>query len=200
MGSYVVRGENMNKEQMAGKDLESIVSDRIKEYKKERLAHVTRCGVQAIRTGDNWQVIRSLPDFEGVHANGNQFIFDCKVCSQSSFGLSEYRAETKGSKVRQLRHMLERSQFGVTCFFLMHWNQRQLKTFSEAAETFLFPIDASHEFWDEFAQGEIRKITREDCRAIGVEVEWNAFGQGRVERPDFLKAINEHLIKTLTNC
>jgi penicillin-binding protein-related factor A (putative recombinase) len=124
---------------MKGKDLEAAVIERAAEYKRNRSAHVTRCGVQAVMIGTEpngnpkWQVIRSLPDFEGVNAQGQQFIFDAKVCSQASFDLTPYREETKGTKSRQLRHMFERSQFNVPCFFLMHWNARAGKTFKELA-------------------------------------------------------------------
>jgi len=174
---------------LKGKDLETLVKERNLEYKDMRVAHISVCGVQAVRTQDEWMVIPSLPDFEGVTSFGAQFIFDCKVCSQASFDLSPYRAEAKGQKSRQLRHMRERARYGVPCFFLMHWNSRAGKTFSQIAETFLFPIDDRIEFWDEFDRVERRSITREDCEKIGVDCRWNTYGQGRKPRPDILPAI-----------
>lgn len=172
-----------------GKELEAIVKERAVEYKNMRLAHITACGVQAVRSKDEWMILQSLPDFEGVTAFATQFVFDCKVCSQASFGLSEYRADTKGSKSRQLKHMMERARYGVPCFFLMHWNSRAGATFSQPAETFLFPIDSTIEFWQAFERAETRSITRVDCQNYGVECKWNIYGKGWKLRPDILPPV-----------
>jgi penicillin-binding protein-related factor A (putative recombinase) len=174
---------------ITGSELEKLVVERGQEYRREKRAHISRCGVQAVRTKDEWQVIPSLPDFEGVDWIGHQFIFDCKVCSQASFDLSKYRSDVKGARSRQLRHMLERAEFGVRCFFLLHWNERSGKTFKLQAKTFAFPISSRLEFWTAFERGEIRSITREHCSDHGIEVQWNVLGSGRKPRPDFLIAV-----------
>lgn len=174
---------------LTGTEFEKLVVERCLEYRRDRLAHISRCGVQAVRTKDGWQVIPSLPDFEGVDSSGRQFIFDCKVCSQPSFDLSKYRSEIKGARSRQLRHMLERAAFSCQCFFLLHWNARNGKTFSLPAETFVFPVSFSSEFWQSFERGETRSITRDDCVACGSRCEWNTRAAGRKPRPDFLAAV-----------
>lgn len=182
-------------ESLTGSELEKLVVERGLEYRKAKQAHISRCGVQAVRTKDEWQVIPSLPDFEGVDWVGHQFIFDCKVCSQASFDLSKYRSDVKGARSRQLKHMLERAEFGVRCCFLLHWNERAGKTFRLPAETFAFPISGRMEFWQAFERGEVRSITREDCAELGIRVEWSTLGAGRKPRPGFLAAIEKIQIK-----
>lgn len=177
---------------LTGKGLEELVKERSAEYKAMRLAHITASGVQAVRTNEEWIILQSLPDFEGVTSFATQFVFDCKVCSQASFDLSKYRSEIKGPKSRQLRHMFERARFGVPCFFLMHWNSRAGVTFKEDAGTFLFPIDEQMEFWKEFDRAEKRSITRKDCVSYGVPCSWNIYGQGRKPRPDVLQGVAEN--------
>lgn len=191
-------------ESMKGKDLEEAVLERAAQYKRLGTAHVSRCGVQAVMIGidqstgaPKWQVIRSLPDFEGVNSLGQQFIFDAKVCSLASFDLTPYRAETAGTKSRQLKHMFERSQFGVACFFLMHWNARSGKRFKEPHQTYLFPIVWNSDFWHGFLSAEIRSINRRHCEELGTVVEWNAADGGRKLRPDYLAAMSEHFLKQM---
>lgn len=174
---------------LKGKDLESLVVEQAAEYRKQKLAHVTRSGVQAVRMKDDWQVIQSLPDFEGVTVGGRQFLFDCKVCSQASFDLSKYRTETRGARARQLRHMFDRAEFGVPCFFLLHWNYRSGKTFAAPAQTFAFPVGLHVQFWQEFLSGRVRSISRGDCVQWGAKVAWVVPPRGRKARPDFLAAI-----------
>ncbi len=134
-------------ESLTGSELEKLVVERGLEYRKAKQAHISRCGVQAVRTKDEWH-------FEGVDWVGHQFIFDCKVCSQASFDLSKYRSDVKGARSRQLKHMLERAEFGVRCCFLLHWNERAGKTFKLLSETFAFPISGRMEFWQAFERGE----------------------------------------------
>lgn len=179
---------------LEGKELEGLIKERAAEYLAMNLADITACGVQCVVSGSNpdkspiWTIIRSLPDFEGATSFGTQFIFDCKVCSQASFDLSKYRAEVKGPKSRQLRHMQKRSRFHVPCFFLMHWNAREGVTFSQAAKTYLFPVE-DNEFWQAFESAEKRSITRKDCQDYGVECKWSIYGQGRKPRPDVLPPV-----------
>lgn len=174
---------------MTGKEFETIVKERSVEYKSASIAHISACGVQAARAKDEWMILQSLPDFEGVTSQGRQFIFDCKVSSQASFDLSKYRGETHGSKARQLKHMLERSKYGVPCFFFIHWNSREGKTFKEVAETFVFPVCYKVEFWQSFFAGETKSINRKDCEEFGERCAWSIYGQGRKPRPDVLPIV-----------
>tara|TARA_R100001129_G_scaffold10057_1_gene6843 strand:- start:5744 stop:6256 length:513 start_codon:yes stop_codon:yes gene_type:complete len=132
---------------------------------------VGRYGVQAVHTGGDRGIvaIKSLPDFEGILTGSTrQYIWDCKVCSQASFDLGPYRDKKK----RQLQHMLDRSRFGASCAFLIHWNRRELKTKVEPGITYWFPVSEAMPFWRDFQAAEVRRITREDCYCYGTEVGW----------------------------
>ncbi len=173
-----------------GSEFESVVDDRNYKYHQWKYCHIKRYGVQAVRSKEEWIVIRSKPDFEGVLPNGRQLIFDAKVCSQASFGLHEYRSDTKGTKSRQLKHMLERAEYGAICFFLLHWNPRVLATKADRAITYAFWVDGEMDFWQGFDEGQIKKITRDDCERYGTVVPWNTLGpRDRAVQPDVLSAI-----------
>ena len=167
---------------MTGKEFEDIVARVCRAYRDKGTASIGRYGVQAIRTSPTDIVtIRSLPDFEGpVSGSGTQYIFDCKVCSQASFDLSAFRDKKK----RQLDHMIERSRYGATCAFLIHWNARKLKTKHESLETWWFPVYWHSKFWDAFEHGEVRRITRADCYEYGKEVDWQK------NKPNLIKLFN----------
>jgi penicillin-binding protein-related factor A (putative recombinase) len=175
---------------LTGADFERIVESRLAKYKTARLAHVKRYGVQAVRSQEQWHIIRSKPDFEGVVPGGRQVIFDCKVESSASFDLSQYRPEIDGPKKRQLTHMFERAEYDVYCFFLIHWNPRELATKSEPGITYAFPVDSRMEFWQQFLAGEVRRITRSDCAEYGRSVPWSLFGpRDSVAQPDLLSVL-----------
>jgi len=155
--------------QFTGKQFEDVIARWARALGDS--GSVGRYGVQAIHTGGDRGivVVKSLPDFEGILTGSpRQYIFDCKVCSQASFDLSPYRDR----KERQLRHMLQRSRFGAQCAFLIHWNPRSLKTKSEPAATYWFPVCHSMKFWHDFKAAEVRRITREDCACYGRGVSW----------------------------
>lgn len=182
-------------ESLTGKQFQDIVQDRCEEYKKLGTALVSQYGVQGVFFNDQWQPVQSLPDFEGVSAAGHQFIFDCKVCSQASFQLGPYRENPpnlRGKKFRQLKHMRERARFNCACFFLIHWNVRILKTSSEPAETFVFPIE-DNPFWDAFDEGRVTSFNREHCDRYGFPVQWNLIERARTFRPDFYKCVQARL-------
>lgn len=181
-------------EDLKGTEFQRITKDRCAEYAEMGIAHIGEYGVQGTFFNDKWQPIQSLPDFEGVAASGMQFIFDCKVCSQSSFALAPYRDNTtpKGKRFRQLKHMRTRARFSVPCFFLLHWNARVLVKSSLPPETYIFPI-YDNEFWDEFDQAKVQSITRDDCDRFGVKVEWNLIGRARTYRPDFFKPVQARI-------
>lgn len=175
-------------EQLTGTEFQAICKDRCLEYKRVGIAMINEYGVQGTFRDGKWMPIQSYPDFEGATASGHQLIFDCKVCSQASFSLSPYRQDTRAAKFRQLKHMRDRAQFNVACFFLLHWNARLLKKSSQPAETFIFPI-CDNEFWEEYDAARVLSITREDCDKYGVPVAWNILGNARTYRPDFFPAV-----------
>lgn len=131
--------------------------------------------------------ISSLPDFEGVIQGGRQFIFDCKVCGSASFSLDNDKF-----KKRQLTHMMNRSRFGVVCFLLIHFSERRLKTKTDEAATWAFPIHPEEPFWRQFDRGEVRSISRINCEEYGVIVDWWLPPGCRKIRPNLYPVI-EHL-------
>lgn len=181
---------------LTGKEFERILVARHDEYRKYGHASVGRYGVQAVHTGDNQIVaIKSLPDFEGVSEwfGNRHIIFDAKVCSQASFNLSKYRElpGKSGDRRRQLTHMLERADFGSICFFLIHWNERELKKETIPAQTWMVPVSTSIEFWNRFERGEVKSLKLADCEEFGFEVVWKSFASGRTLRPDWLRKLRD---------
>jgi len=171
---------------LSGTEFEGIVQDRLQKYRQNKIADIRRSGVQAtMRSGGEWQVIPSRPDFEGVFRGPVPVCFDCKVCSQASFNLAPYRDETRGSRRRQLNYMFDKSLYDVRCFFLFHWNARILKTKEEAAITYAMPVHPEMEIWREFLSADLRSLSRDDCARHGVEVPWTLFGKSdRTLQPD----------------
>lgn len=175
---------------LTGTEFEQIVDSRCKKYHENREAHVKRYGVQAVRNKEEWKIIQSKPDFEGVIFGGYQFVFDCKVVSGASFSLDKYRDDVKAARHRQLNHMFDRSQYGVKCFFLIHWNARKLATKAEPAITWAFPVHPRMPFWIDFLSGEARSITRRHCEKFGRHIPWTLYGErDRIMQPDVLAAL-----------
>lgn len=143
---------------------------------------------KAEQAKDGWRPLQSLPDFEGLlPPRGMAFCFDAKVCGEATFPLRE--DSTTAS--RQLRHMLERDQFGATCFYAIHFTERKLARAFQPAETWAFPVSLKLEFWQAFERGEQKRISREDCREYGAEVEWNCLPGKKKDTPDIVMAIYE---------
>lgn len=178
------------REPLDGKEFEHHCIQRMDWEHQRHHCLMGRYGVQGTFIDGKWQPMQSLPDFEGVlPPNGRQFIFDAKVCSQASFDMAKFRPGQKENKARQLDHLLKRATYGAICFFLIHWNARQLKTKSEPEITWAFPVHPAHPFWERFCAGETTSINRLDCDEYAVPVPWNAPQGCRVERPDILHAV-----------
>lgn len=127
-----------------------------------------------------WQPIQSLPDFEGVFSGGRQFIIEAKVCSQASLSLDDLKVTE-----RQIQHLIRRSRFGVITALAIHWNPRELKTKSDEAETWLFPVHHALGFWVDPP----KRINREKDVEHAVKVEWNIAPGKRKLSPDILPAL-----------
>ncbi|MGV3484778.1 MAG: Holliday junction resolvase RecU [Planctomycetaceae bacterium] len=185
--------------QFSGTDFQELMGPRVEELRREGIATLNKPGIFAnvIERLPDGKVlaflIKSLPDYQGVFCrpHGREVMFDLKVCSQSSFGLDKYRIELKGARARQLKLMYERSGYGSVCFFLLHWNGRELKTREEPAVTYAFPVMAEHPFWSAFERGEEKSIKRSHCEAYGIEVPWITIGASRIPRPDLFSAMRE---------
>jgi len=185
-------------EQLKGKDFEALIKQRCDQLRLAGLASIGRYGVQAARRKDDWVILRSLPDFEGVSRDGRQVVFDAKVCSAASFCLTEYMPKTNGAKSRQLSHMLERSRYNSRCFFLIHWNPRELQSRHDAPKTYAFPIKYGHPFWDSFDSGEVKAIRRLDCETYAQEIGWTLLNAtDRKYRPDLMSAISSDVYTSL---
>lgn len=176
---------------------------KAKEFEELILAAAARCphltlsryGVQTmVGEGGKLLAVPSLPDFEGVSAPlGRQFIIEAKVCAKASFSL-----EPKAIKPRQVRHMIERSRFGVPCFVLVHFCERisPAKTIHEPAETIALPVIERLAFWQDFldAAAEAKRskaafkspgsISRDYASRIGRRVEWTCPKGSRKHLPD----------------
>lgn len=181
-------------DRLTGSEFEGLVRKECDRLRKDGIAHIGRYGVQAVRTRDEWMVLQSLPDFEGVFGpHARQIIFDCKATSQASFPLDKYRLETRGARSRQLRHMYERDEFGASCWFMIHWNARRLKTKDVDAATYMFPASHSHPFWQAFDAGELKSLRLADCQEYGMPVEWVPSSNSFAARPDLKQVIRRLL-------
>lgn len=168
-----------------GKQFERIIIARMQMEQRRGEAICGRYGVQVSMVENKWIPIESLPDFEGLLANGQWFTFDAKVCSAASFPLHDDKF-----KRRQLSHFLDRSDFGAICFLLLHFNARELKARTDEAETWAFPVSRNHPFWREFDAGEVKSISRLSCQEYGVRVEWEMSSRERNAKPDVVSAIH----------
>jgi hypothetical protein len=172
-----------------------------KEFEELLLAAADRCpaitmsryGVQTMVGADGKLLaVPSLPDLEGAVAPlGRQFIIEAKVCAQSAFPLTPDKI-----KPRQVRHMLERSRYGVACFLAIHFSERIGKTFHEPGETLALPVSDRLAFWQAFldAAAEAKRtrapfkspgsLSRDYAASIGQRVAWTCPKGSRKHLPD----------------
>ena len=185
---------------LTGREFEVLIEDRGLTYKERGALLVKKFGVQTMTEivfgKRSIREIKSLPDYDmTLPPFGRQIVIEAKVCSQSSFTLSEYVWEgvRSGAKARQLKVMLDKSRYGAICGFLLHFNARATEKTKKqfAAVTYLFPVHNEMEFWIQFSAKEKKSISLSDCERIGVRVVWDRIGQERTLRPDYLQAIQE---------
>ncbi|KKN29878.1 hypothetical protein LCGC14_0839560 [marine sediment metagenome] len=175
---------------LKGKELEKLCMLDAAWQKLRRGYSMGRYGVQVQFRKDpdtgkaEMTPVPSLPDFEGaLPPNGRQFITDAKVTSSASFSIHSYFAE------RQLSHMLDRADYGVICFILIHFNERVLKRSVHAAMTYAFPVYRQHAFWQQHDRGEVKSIDKLDCSEHGAWVKWWLPERCRAARPNLLAAV-----------
>ena len=173
-----------------GKELEDLCLYRLGKEDERGVAQGGRYGVQAVFDGvdatgrPKWMTIPSYPDIEGVLRGGRQFIFDAKVCSQSSLNLAGDHFRD-----RQFSHLKKRSRMGVVTFLLIHFNARELKKIHDAAVTWAFPVHHEMEFWLEFEAGAMRSISRDSCDKYAEQVSWSVMDRCRKESPDIVDVV-----------
>lgn len=161
-------------DRLTGKQFEELLLFRAKRLEERGALTMGRYGVQATRFGkpgeaQEWHPIASLPDFEGVLPGGRQFIIEAKSFSAATFPINQKMED------RQLSHMLERSDFNVLCFLVVHFNARQLTNSEQPAVTYAMPVKRRHEFWKAFDRGERKGINRSDCELYAIEIPWNLY-------------------------
>lgn len=171
---------------ITAKEFEEVVIYRSKTDERSGLYTLGRYGVKSTFIDGVWQPIPSLPDFEGAMADGRQFIFDTKRCAQASYDLS---GSTHKSFKHQLKFMRRRAKFNVTCFVLIHFTERVLKTKTDPEVTIAFPIFES-KFWEDYDAGKIKSLNREMAIRHGHYVPWNrATTRVKKDSPDILSAV-----------
>lgn len=172
---------------MKAKEWEVECLESFQSLAKRKIATACRSGVVAIMDQNKqWRPIPSLPDVQGVVApNGQQFIFDCKVCSGPSFPLSKLRTERK----KQLAHMLERSRFGAICFFAVYFNPHETTKDYQPESAWAFPVWEGHQLWQDFAIGALSTISRLACAEYAHKIEWRVPQGCHRARPDMLEAV-----------
>jgi hypothetical protein len=139
--------------------------------------------------------VPSLPDFEGVFNDGRQFVIEAKVCSESAFKIDKAHL-----KPRQVKHMLTRHQFGVPGFLLIHFNEREGKTFYDPPLTVGIHIrperDGGHPVWEKFVADKkgayAGSLDRAEVRSLGTVMEWHTPKQCRSPRPNLVKFLLSH--------
>ena len=175
---------------LGAKEFEALILERFAREERQGVLTGGRYGVSVVpipgkkRGQPEWTPISSLPDFEGVFLGGQQFVVEAKVTSGASFAIHDDKF-----KARQLRHLLRRSRFGVVSALVIHFNQRVLKTRTDEAATWLFPVSDRLACWQEQEGGDWKTLTRDDCAVYGVPVEWNRSKRETKDRPDLHAAM-----------
>tara|TARA_R110002110_G_scaffold8326_10_gene41914 strand:- start:2930 stop:3817 length:888 start_codon:yes stop_codon:yes gene_type:complete len=176
-----------------GKDLETVMMKEAARLKNRGVLTMGRYGVMVSLIQGEWRPVPSLPDFEGVFSDGRQFIIEAKVCSQASFRMQKAKIKHK-----QVRHMIERSEFGVACYVMLHFNARLGKTFYDPAFTALIPVKSAEkggwEVWEQYAaekdkDKEFTAIDRAMARALGQVVDWRIPPRCKNAAPDLETAL-----------
>jgi hypothetical protein len=178
---------------LKGSDFEKLLMDSAAREESHGLLTMGRYGVEGVIVQGKTLLYPSKPDFEGVLASGRQFIIEAKVCSGPSFPMQK-----TALKPRQVDHMLRRSQFGVPCYLLIHFNERIGKNFHHPAITVAVPVSDEFPIWRNFldAHTEAKRtkspvesqpaLTRDTAQDMGQLVPWRIAKGCRKALPDLL--------------
>lgn len=171
-----------------GKDFEELLMSYAKILARQGILTMGRYGTMVTLVEKEWRPVPSYPDFEGVLADGRQFLIEAKVCSSMSL-----RMQNVFIKHKQVRHMLNRSKFNVPAFVAVHFNARRGVTFYEPSHTYAVPVkypDAGGwPVWQQFAEckdknKEFPALTREIAAEIGVSIRWFVPPRAKTLFPD----------------
>lgn len=179
-----------------GKDFEEALMTEAGRLEKMGFLTMGRYGTMVSLVDNEWRPIPSYPDFEGVRRNGRQFVIETKVCTQPSF-----RVRNDNLKFKQVRHMMTRSRFSVSCYLVVHFNARLGATFYDPAFTVAIPVKPAElggwPVWDDYAvckdkHFEFPPITREQAQQMGKLVKWHIPARSTNPRPDLLGIVDTH--------
>lgn len=115
--------------------------------------------------------------------------FDCKRTEQASLSLQPDHFSRK-----QKRQLMEHARYGATCFLLVHYCERELKTKTDKAETIAIPVHPEHKLWVMVERQLLATISRETAKEYGVRVAWTKPGKTRKYRPDILAAVHDLML------
>ena len=177
--------------QVSGKELEELIIYRAKEIEEPAGVYTqARCGTISIFKDNAWIPMNSLPDFTCClkEYGGQEAVFDCKVCTQSSYPLS---GGTHKSFQHQYKYLRKRDAFGALAFIIMHFNERKMKTTVQPELTVLLPV-TNAPLWDAYDVGQQKSITRTEAALYGLPIVWDAPGRRTTQSPNIYAAIVEY--------
>ena len=161
---------------LCGKDFEQALMDAAAREERSGNLTMTRYGTKSVTikddsdpTGKKTKTIQvpSLPDFEGVLWNGRQFIIEAKACEGASFEMRKEKI-----KPQQVEHMLKRDRFGVPCFLVIHFAERQGRNFFHPAITVALPVTNAVPCWQAYV----------DAHAVAKKLKGKPKPQGSISR------------------
>lgn len=194
---------------LKGKEFEDLLMEAADRDRRDGWLTMGRYGTTGVTVKDKSDptgqrtktlLVPSLPDFEGVLYSGRQFVLEAKCCDQTSFPMTKDRIKPK-----QVEHMLERSDFGVPCFLVIHFSQRTGQNFFYPAITVAIPVNHERRAWQDYvdAHAVAKKfkqkvapqgsITRDIAQEWGRLVPWRVAKRCRKALPDLLSFIEPAL-------
>lgn len=186
-------------ESLKGSEFEQLLCDAAARHERAGLLTMGRYGVDGVIVEGKTLLVPSKPDFEGVLAlpAGRQFILEAKVCAASKFDIRKDKI-----KPRQVSHMLLRSQFGVSCWLVIHFTARRLVNSNQPAFTVAIPISNEDPRWRQYVQdmAEAKRsgnapvaqgsISRDEAIRIGRVIRWEVPPRCRKALPDILPILD----------
>jgi penicillin-binding protein-related factor A (putative recombinase) len=162
-----------------GKDFEQALLDQAERMKSELT--MGRYGVSVSLIQGEWRPVPSKPDFDGTFMGGGQFNVEAKVCTKPSFSLEEDKFKSS-----QYDWMRNKALYGVPCYLLIHFNEREGKTFKEDAFTVSIHVHPELQLWRDYESGSVKSISRDMALQLGTRVPWTIPKGSRKPLPHFI--------------